>query len=72
MSIERMIDADLVPRIGDGQVRRDGRTGCRTRVQRQAYGWKSAIVLPSGSLNHADLPTGVVAMWLTVLNVSVS
>lgn len=29
-------------------------------------GWKTAIVLPSGSLNHADRPIGVVAMWSTV------
>ena len=35
-------------------------------------GWKTAIVLPSGSLNHAERPMGVVAMWFTVLNVGVS
>jgi hypothetical protein len=35
-------------------------------------GWKTAMVLPSGSLNHADRPIGVVAMWFTVLKVGVS
>ena len=27
----------------------------------------SWIVLPSGSLNHAELPTGVVSTWSTIL-----
>lgn len=36
-------------------------------------GWNSARVLPSGSLNHADLPIpAVVATWPTVLNVGKS
>ena len=37
---------------------------------RRGYsGWNSARVLPSGSLNHADLPMpAVVATWLTVLS----
>src|SRR5215468_9032351 len=35
-------------------------------------GWKRAIVLPSGSLNHAERPMGVVATCWSVLNVGVS
>ena len=35
-------------------------------------GWKSAKVFPSGSLNHADLPIGVVAIWSMVLMVPMS
>lgn len=54
------------------------RAGCLKlpgpRSVRGSYsGWNSARMLPSGSLNHADLPTPVVvATWLTVLRVSKS
>ena len=33
----------------------------------KSVGWNSAIVFPSGSLNHAELPTGVVSAWSTIL-----
>ena len=47
---------------------------CRSRSPRHNYsGWKTAIVLPSGSLNQAERPMpGEVTTWSTVLNVPVS
>src|SRR4051794_19450423 len=35
-------------------------------------GWNRAMVLPSGSVNHADRPMGEVTTWSTVLKVAVS
>jgi hypothetical protein len=58
--------------IGASRLRGDGFL-VRPREAMSFYaGWKMAIVLPSGSLNHADRPIGVVAMWFTVLKVGVS
>lgn len=42
-----------------------GRAGSARRPRYP--GWKSAIVFPSGSLKHAELPTGVVSAWSTIL-----
>ena len=67
--------AGRVPQIARPAVRsQEGRAGRRPDSPAVDYsGWNSARVLPSGSLNHADLPMpGVVATWLTVLSVSKS
>jgi hypothetical protein len=44
------------------------RRGGAAARRRGGAGWKSAMVLPSGSLSHADLPTGVVSTWSTILD----
>jgi hypothetical protein len=49
------------------------RFGAEPVVGRDHSGWKSAIVLPSGSLNQAERPIpGDVTTWLIVLNASMS
>jgi hypothetical protein len=55
-----------------GRVPQIARPAVRSGAETYS-GWNSARMLPSGSLNHADLPTPVVvATWLTVLRVSKS